>query len=269
MGKNQVMILGARGSIPVSGNAFSKYGGSTSCVLLETESEVILFDAGSGILNLSEFVWKKHKIIHVLISHGHLDHMMGIPMNLMMFDPEIEVIFYAPDVKKVKRALEQLMQPPLWPVGTEVFKAQVRYESLGEEPHPIGEGTVVVSSMLLEHPGDCYAYRVEWGNHNMVYATDCELNQEGCQRMAFFARNTDLFILDAQYTAEEYHRCQGFGHSDIETAVSVIRESGALQGMLFHHAPTHTDEQLDQIESYVKQKGAHIGVAKEGDRIQL
>lgn len=266
---SKVTILGARGSVPISGRAFSKYGGATSCVLLEAESEVLLFDAGTGILNLPAQVWKNHKRVHILLSHSHLDHLMGIPMCPLMFDSKVEVIFYSPEVGNIQTAFHQLMTPPLWPVGTDAFKAQLRYEGLGKECHRIGDGSIVVSHMSVEHPGDCYAYRVDWGNHNMVYATDCELNQEGCQRMAFFAKNTELFILDAQYTAEEYHSCQGFGHSDIETAVSVIRESAALQGMLFHHAPTHTDEQLDQIEAYVKQNGAHIGVAKEGDRIQL
>ena len=53
---NKVTILGARGSVPVNGSAFSRYGGATSCVLLETESEVLLFDAGTGILNLPEWM---------------------------------------------------------------------------------------------------------------------------------------------------------------------------------------------------------------------
>ena len=266
---SKVTILGARGSVPVSGSAFSKYGGATPCVLLETESEALLLDAGTGILNLPMQVWKNHKRVHIFMTHSHLDHLMGLPMCPMMFDSNIEVIFYSPDVKKFQTALNQLMNPPLWPVGTEVFKAQIRCENLGKEPYQIGEGWIVVSHMPVKHPGECCAFRVEWDNHSMVYATDCELDAKGCKEMESFAENTGLLILDAQYTAEEYYRYEGFGHTDIDTAASVILGSGALRGLLFHHAPTRTDEQLDQIAAYVKQKGIQIGVAKEGDRISL
>ena len=266
---SKVTILGARGSVPVSGRIFSKYGGATSCVLLETESEVLLFDAGTGILNLPAQVWKNHKRVHIFLSHSHLDHLMGIPMSPMLFDSEVEVTFYSPDIGKFQVALNQLMQPPLWPVGTEVFKAKIRYKQLEESSHRIGDGTAVVSCLSVNHPGDCYAYRVEWDAHSVVYATDCELDAKGCKKMIDFAENAGLLILDAQYTAEEYHRYEGYGHSDIDTAASVISESGASRGLLFHHAPTRTDEQLDGIETYVKPKGTQIGVAKEGDQINL
>lgn len=266
---SKVIILGARGSVPVSGTVFSKYGGATSCVLLETESEVLLFDAGTGLLNLPEHVWKTHKRVHIFLSHSHLDHLMGIPMCPLMFDPKVEAIFYSPDVGNIQKALHQLMNPPLWPVGTNVFKAQLRYESLGKESCQIGDGAIVVSHMPVDHPGQCYAYRVEWDDCSVVYATDCELDAKGCKKMIDFAENTGLLILDAQYTLEEYPRYEGYGHSDIDTASSVILGSGALQGLLFHHSPTRTDEQLDEIEAYVKQKGTQVGVAKEGDQINL
>ena len=266
---SKVTILGARGSVPVSGRSFSKYGGATSCVLLEMESEVLLFDAGTGILNLPEQVWKNHKRVHIFMTHSHLDHLMGLPMCPMMFDPKVEVIFCSPDVKKFQTALKQLMTPPLWPVGTDVFKAQVRYEVLGKEPYLIKDAAIFVSQMPVAHPGECYAYRVEWDDCSVVYATDCELDAKGCKRMMDFAENAGLLILDAQYTKEEYHKYKGYGHSDIDTAASVILGSGASQGLLFHHAPMRTDEQLDGIETYVKQKGTQIGVAKEGDQISL
>ena len=266
---SKVTILGARGSVPVSGSFFSKYGGATSCVLLETESEVLLFDAGTGILNLPARVWKNHRRVHIFLSHSHLDHLMGIPMCSLMFDPKMEVFFYSPDIEKVLAALKQLMQPPLWPVGTDAFKAKIRYKQLEEKGHRIGDGTAVVRYLSVNHPGECFAYRVEWDDCSVVYATDCELDATGCKKMTDFADNAGLLILDAQYTAEEYQTYKGYGHSDVDTAASVIVGCGAQQGLLFHHAPMRTDEQLDGIETYVKQKGTQIGVAKEGDQINL
>ena len=269
MEKSQVTILGARGGVPVSGMRYSRYGGATACVLLETESEVLIFDAGTGILNLPEEIWKQHRRVHLFVSHFHMDHLLGIPMCPMLFDEKAEVIFYAQNAERMKAAIDQMMQSPLWPVGTEAFAAKISYVSLGDEDYRIGDNPVIVSNMPVSHPGGCLAYRAEWENHRIVYATDCELDEEGCRRLEAFAYGAQLLIVDAQYTKEEYQRCRGYGHSDMETAASLIVKSEVAQGLLFHHAPTRTDEQLGQMEQFYRKKEKRVGVAKEGDKIKL
>ncbi|MDQ1335822.1 MAG: hypothetical protein QG552_2772 [Thermodesulfobacteriota bacterium] len=45
-----IRCYGARGSIPVSGEMYNKYGGDTTCLEIHTRNgEVIIVDAGSGI----------------------------------------------------------------------------------------------------------------------------------------------------------------------------------------------------------------------------
>ena len=45
-----IRCWGARGSIPVSGKEYSKYGGSTTCLEIRSKNDdVIIVDAGSGI----------------------------------------------------------------------------------------------------------------------------------------------------------------------------------------------------------------------------
>ena len=49
----KVRCWGARGSIPVSGREYVKYGGDTTCVEIRSAAdEVIVVDAGSGIRRL-------------------------------------------------------------------------------------------------------------------------------------------------------------------------------------------------------------------------
>ena len=43
-----IMIHGVRGSLPTSGESFSKYGGNTTCFEIETEDSQIFIDAGTG-----------------------------------------------------------------------------------------------------------------------------------------------------------------------------------------------------------------------------
>ena len=145
--ENKVTILGTRGSIPVSGADFSTYGGATSCVLLEAvtsmdaaqpKKHVIVFDAGSGFLNLPQRVWKEHAKVHVFLSHFHLDHLMGIPMSGMMYDETAEVIFYAENGAKIPEVFRQIMAEPIWPVGPDSFRAKQSYRDIGTQPVSLG-----------------------------------------------------------------------------------------------------------------------------------
>ncbi len=88
MKNSQITILGARGSMPVSGEQFSTYGGATACVLLETASDAVIFDAGTGLMNLPERVWKEHEKVHVFFTHFHIDHMLGILTGPIFYDRE-------------------------------------------------------------------------------------------------------------------------------------------------------------------------------------
>ena len=287
--KNQVTILGARGSIPVSGAGYTIYGGATSCVLLEAEtasgadalptSHAVVFDAGSGFLNLPQRVWKEHAKVHVFLSHFHLDHLMGIPMSPMLYDPSAEVIFYAKDGDKIPEVFRQMMAEPLWPVGPDSFRAKLSYRSIGMQPVLLDadeertagdrDHSLVITAFPVTHPGGALAFRADWGAHSMVYATDCDPDEGTGRLLECFAADTELFILDAQYTDEEYEQCRGFGHPGMRTSAQIIASSGAGRGLFFHHAPAHTDAQLSEMEQRLQQYRKNISYAREGDVIAL
>lgn len=46
----KVKFLGTRGSYPVFGDKYKKFGGSTTCVAIEIENEIIILDGGTGII---------------------------------------------------------------------------------------------------------------------------------------------------------------------------------------------------------------------------
>ena len=72
----KITILGARGSVPINGRETLEFGGATSCVLVETDEQAVFLDAGTGIIK-SPDVGSRH--ISILITHPHLDHMIGMP----------------------------------------------------------------------------------------------------------------------------------------------------------------------------------------------
>ena len=72
----RLTVLGARGSMPIEGENYSLYGGATSCYKVEAGNEEIYLDAGSGIVNA---IPAQNSRITVLLTHVHLDHIIGFP----------------------------------------------------------------------------------------------------------------------------------------------------------------------------------------------
>ena len=69
----------------------------------------------------------------------------------------------------------------------------------------------------------------------------------------------DVLIHDAQHTLAEYEAKRHWGHCTVDYAVHVAREAGARQLVLFHHDPSHSDDDLVAIERSASDYAAHIG----------
>ena len=73
---------GVRGSYPVSHKNVNKYGGNTSSIIVEYDGEVLVLDAGTGIINLGNELnenSRNRKIVNIFLTHLHIDHIQGLP----------------------------------------------------------------------------------------------------------------------------------------------------------------------------------------------
>src|SRR4029079_6617853 len=91
----KIKFYGVRGSLPVCGKEFERYGGSTTCIKIyrENANRIVIFDAGTGIRTLGKEIIDSglsQNIINIFFSHFHLDHIQGLP-------------FFAPAYNKDKR----------------------------------------------------------------------------------------------------------------------------------------------------------------------
>jgi len=113
-----------------------------------------------------------------------------------------------------------------------------------------------------------FIFRVEVNGKSVVYATDTEGYVGNDTRLIEFAKNTELLIHDAQYDPEEYldknFSKQGFGHSTYAMAANVAEEAGAKRLALFHHAPSHGDEKLAEMEAKAKELFPNTMIGTEG-----
>lgn len=262
----KITILGARGSIPVSGKEYHEFGGATACVMAEVDEQVILLDGGSGLLNLAPGFWRG-KTMHLFFSHFHLDHVIGLMMSPMMFDAQAKIVMHAPkQLGNPKTALEQLMQHPIWPIGPGHFLADISYDTMDDE-EKIGD--FLIKSCKINHPGDAYGYKLCDKKKQFAYFTDCELSEDGICGNEDWLKDSNLVIMDGQYSTDDYERCKGFGHTAMDLTAHMLHELGAKQGLIFHHDPKHTDEFLRLQEKRLQTIYPEIAFAREGEVIEL
>lgn len=256
----RVTVLGARGSVPVSGPDYRVFGGATSCLQIEAEGRALLLDAGTGILRAR---LPAEGPLDILFTHTHADHTLGLPMLPALGQAgRLITLWGVPrEGLPLEAQLERLISPPLWPVRLADFPAAAGCRA---PRFPLALPPFTVTAAESCHPGGSLIYRVEAGGRSLVYATDFEHRPGAVERLTAFSRGTDLLLYDAQYTPEEYPRRQGFGHSTAEMGLLIARECGARQLLLIHHDPSHTDAMLMERE---RQLGARF--AREGEVIVL
>ena len=272
-----VKFWGVRGRIPRPGAAFSRVGGHTACVEVGCGPEVLVFDCGSGARALGAHLQKKRPVeCRMFFSHFHLDHALGAPFFEPFRHKENTIdIFGAPEGKEAVEALLRSTVIGRNPkTSFEDLEARIVYRSL-REGVTVSCGEAVVTHAQLNHPGGVSAYRVDFGGHSVVYATDTEHFSCTDGKLVTLAEQADVLIYDAMYTPEEYsgrvggRPVTGLGHSTYEEGARVAREAGARHLVLFHHHPDRTDGQVEEMEKQCREIFAETTAAREKMTLEL
>ena len=258
MGTTQQPIVkfwGTRGSLPVNGPAHVKYGGNTSCVeigLSRESGQFVIIDAGTGLHALSESLTEIiGRDFHICLSHFHLDHLIGIPFFAPLFQAGCAVHFHtiiedAPD--GFEPILDKFMAAPFFPIQSDVFEAEVHFHSHASTTQ-IDLGGLKLETCPIPHPGGAHAYRAHLGGMDVVYATDTE-HEPGAlnSRLVEFSQTADLMLYDCTYDDDEFTQKKGFGHSTWQEAIRLAQAAEVKNLGIYHHDPSRSDVQLDEIE---------------------
>ena len=259
----QLTVLGARGSMAVDRPDCTLFGGDSSCYLLRAGEETVFLDAGSGLLS-APAEYPKPPLI--LLSHLHLDHLVGLGMFPGIarrgLRPQIFVPF-CETPSAAEATLDRLYAPPFWPLRLRELESG---PELLPMPQTLRRGELTVETVPGEHPGGCLMFRVEYRGKRLVYATDFEHGEGAFARLSALARGADLLLYDAQFTQSEYESRRGFGHSTAEKGLELMEGSGVKRLLLIHHAPWSSDESLLAREKALPE-GASF--AREGQVITL
>ncbi|MFN0113422.1 MAG: MBL fold metallo-hydrolase [Paracoccaceae bacterium] len=250
----RLRFWGTRGSLPVSGEAFRRFGGATMSIEMRCGPVCLLFDAGSGVGPAGKALAAEGVTrLHLLFTHCHYDHILGFPFFAPLYNPAAEIDFWSGHLfgtTTTRQMIGDFMGPPFFPVGPDVCPARLRFHDF--EPGAVLEPApgLRLLTRRLNHPGGAVGYRVEWGGKVVCIVTDTE-HEPGTldPTVIELIRGADLFIYDASYLDSEMARYKGFGHSTWQQAVRLAEAAGVARAGMIHHAPWRTDAELAAIEA--------------------
>jgi phosphoribosyl 1,2-cyclic phosphodiesterase len=277
----KVKFWGTRGSIPAPGLGTLKYGGNTACVEVRCGEELIIIDAGSGIVGLGTELSKGAPVkASILFSHLHWDHIQGIPFfgPAYMSGNEFKLYGSKDWDTKLEYALRLQMQSPSSPASLAGLRAKMEYIDVIEDGAAFKVGSkdqITVRSVELNHPNTSFALKIEYSGKNLVYASDTNNVPKPDEKLVGLARGTDLLIHDAQYTNEEYYGLKDgisreiYGHSTPEAAAKVAAAANVKKLFLFHHDFLHDDATIERMVQVASAIFPNTAAASEGMVIEL
>ncbi len=231
---------------------FGTVGGNTTCVEARLNDDtMIIFDAGSGLTKLGNDLFHRNKHIreyHIFFTHFHWDHIQGLPFfSPQVFNPECKINFYSP-VPEFREILSGQMKNPYFPVTLDMFSKNQTFNVLKGESIRIGNSEV--SWRRMKHPGGSYSYKISEMGKTMIFSTDTELQDSDFEKNSSnvkYYRDSDLIILDSQYTLDEAIEKYDWGHSSYSLAVDFASAWNINKLILFHHEPLYDDNKMASI----------------------
>ncbi len=267
----------------------STVGGNTTCITVEINDTLFIFDAGSGIRELGNFLmdpshekakrwgfYRGRGHAYLFFTHTHWDHIQGLPFfNPIHVAGNVFDIYYVHD--HVPDTLTRQMEAAVFPVQFEHLGSTINFHHI-HEGERVKVANAFITTTELKHPGKAYAYRIEADNAIAIVATDAEyqsLDNTDTLKFRNFYANADALIFDAMFSVRESFVKEDWGHSSALIGADMAVEARVRRLLLFHHDPVSSDAEIEEIrsqtEEYLAQQGKSLEViiAREGLKLEL
>ncbi len=260
--QSYIKFWGTRGSNPVSGRDYIRFGGNTACLEVRCGDDLLIIDAGTGIRPLGSTPFlKKAKSINLLIGHTHWDHIIGFPFFAPIYRSDCHLTIWSPIgfEKTTKDLFTEMLAYAYFPVRLDDIRARLTFKDI-EEGTPFSIGSITVDTHYTYHPGPTLCFKIKAVGKTIGYVTDNEIlmgyhgspkeiNKDSPlmapnESLLKFFKDCDLLIHEAQYFPEEYYEKVGWGHSSIANATALIKLTGTKEWIVTHHDPQHSDDDL-------------------------
>ena len=273
----ETAFWGVRGSFPQSNVSMSEFGGHTSCVSVHANKELVIIDAGTGMIELSRWMEvHRKKEATLLLSHLHYDHCLGLLFFNQLWDPNFSLKIVSPH-NSIETTLKRLISAPFSAFSWDDFKAKIEFVDLIPETLWPLSPTLSLETINLVHPGGSFGYRLKSsskkGEWTVAYLSDHIYNplQDPiqAQKIISFTERADLLIHDAHFTEEELTRFSSWGHSSWEGSIHLANKAKVKNLALFHHHPDREDAALLEIEKQAQRSFPLAFAARQGQSISF
>jgi phosphoribosyl 1,2-cyclic phosphodiesterase len=285
-----ITFWGVRGSYPVPGPQTVRYGGQTSCVEVRaSDGSGLILDAGTGLRALGQKLARESgggaQTHHVLLSHVHWDHIQGLPFFEPAYIPGTKIAVYAllTAADELKQVIGGITRHEFFPVPLEAAPAQIEYHEV-EPGLRMQIGGFDILPIALNHPYGSVGYRVDGDGTSVAYVADTAPFTDVLHKQHFLRglepltdedRTTlqqiradlvaalvgvDTVVYDTHFLPDEYRRFPHYGHSTPDQALEICGEAKVRRLVLYHHAPSHDDDLMDQMAKNYRAKGQEQGI---------
>ena len=280
----KLVFGGVRGSFPVEEPDCVKYGGATSSFLVASQfGGKILVDMGTGIRVLDKYIRSRdnNPSLLLLMTHYHLDHLIGFPSFTPLYEEDWRITMAAPvhNGQSIDEVVPRILEQPYWPLQISGLQADIRFSNLKDDgiENVLHFESLDVRWCAVHHPGGCTAYRFD-DTHtgaSLVIATDVEWKASSEAERVLFKRlcetpsPVDVLVYDGQYHEHTYEKYEGWGHSSWSHAVEVAQFVGVKRLLITHHSPYSNDVALDKVEQELQMIMPGAALARQGIEIEI
>jgi phosphoribosyl 1,2-cyclic phosphodiesterase len=252
---SQVSKFIQRSEVPLLGG----YGAATTCVEVQTARCQLIIDGGSGIRNLSESLMsgttgRTKGPFHILMTHFHWDHVIGLPFFVPHFIPGSEVHYYGVQ-SDLESLIRGIFRRPYFPVPFEELKARVFFHVL-EPRKPVKIEDFTVTPYLLDHPDPCWGYKIQAQGKTYAHCVDTEGTRVTALELGEdlpLYQGVDLMYFDAQYTLPELAEKANWGHSAAQVGLDIALREEIGRVLFAHHDPGARIEQVQELKRQTRE----------------
>lgn len=263
------------------------FGTATTCVEISSGEKSIIIDGGSGIKAKSDQAQYSNKNMnqksasnefHILISHFHFDHIMGLPFFIPHFLKGFKIHYYSVQ-QETEQIIRNLFKKPVFPVAFEGLGAEIYFHQLKPREKSMING-FQVTPFEMDHPDPCYGFRVEKDNKVYAHAVDNEAVRKTKTELGSDAGlyvSADLVYFDAQYEEEDMSTKKGWGHGTCDRGFEICANFALKQILFAHHDPAFSIadswQQKNKAQTTYQKKYSHLNLtwdfAYEGQVVEL
>ena len=258
---------------------FGGFGGNTTCVEVTSGQDRLIIDGGSGLRPLGYELMagpcgRGAGEVHILFTHMHWDHVIGLLFFTPLFIPGNKIHVYSVQ-DDLEALFKILFKKPYFPVSLEMLTSigsSIHYHTL-EPRKPVQLQGMTVTPYQLDHPDPCWGYRFEKNGKVYSHCVDTECTRVTREQLGPdlpLYQGVDLMLFDAQYTLMETIEKVDWGHAAASLGLDIAMREGIRRVVFTHHDPASPDEKIAEAEAQARRyyQSQLSGVRKAGEGFQ-